>query len=350
MGSGLGPLFANFYMANLETSVLKNMQPQYKPFIYCRFVDDIFLLVNSIGTLEQLKTQYENNSVLNFTYEIECKNKLPFLDVIIQKSGNKLNTSVFTKSTNSGDCLNYNSLAPEKYKLGVVKTMLNRAYKISSTYEALHSELDRLRQLFTNNNYPMKVIETEINRFLNMKFENTGRNSPEPENLDTINLFYRGQMSNQYKQEEKNLRNILSDNITPRRGASIKLSVYYKNTKLSQLLIKNNIHQDNSKSHVVYKYTCNQVECQPHKYYIGYTTTTLKQRMLTHNTNRQYAFTSYKDTHTKRRTAELLETTTPIHKSQDRFELQIAEALFIKSEEPSLNNQREGETRILHVF
>ena len=151
------------------------MQPQHKPLIYCRFVDDIFLLVKNIGILEQLKTQYESNSVLNFTYEIDCKKKLPFLDVIVQKPENKLNTSVFTKSTNSGDCLNYNSLAPEKYKLGVIKTMLNRAYKISSTYAALHTELDKLRQLFTNNNFPMQVIETEINRFLNIKFDNKDR-------------------------------------------------------------------------------------------------------------------------------------------------------------------------------
>jgi predicted GIY-YIG superfamily endonuclease len=175
----------------------------------------------------------------------------------------------------------------------------------------------------------MQVIETEIHRFLNKKLDNSDTNVPDNVNLEQINLFYRGQMSNQYKQEEKNLRKILADNISPRQNASIQLSIYYKNTKLSQLFIKNNIHKDNSKSHVVYKYTCNQVECQPHQYYIGYTTTTLKQRMTTH-TQTGSIHSHHKDTHgSKRRTAELLETTTPIHKSQDRFELQVAEALFI---------------------
>ena len=165
-----------------------------------------------------------------------------------------------------------------------------------------------------------------------------------------MNLFYRNQMSSQYKQEETNLRKIIYENVTPREGSSIKLSIYYKNRKLSQLFIKNNIHKDSSNSHVVYRYTCNKVECQPHQFYIGYTTTTLKQRMTTHAQMGSIKDHNMNVHNHKIKTSEAIENTTIVHRSQDRIELVIAEALLIKQDEPPLNNQREGETRILHVF
>jgi hypothetical protein len=46
MGSPLGPLFANFYMANLENNILNDLDT--KPLIYCRYVDDIFVVIDNI--------------------------------------------------------------------------------------------------------------------------------------------------------------------------------------------------------------------------------------------------------------------------------------------------------------
>ena len=74
MGSPLGPLFANFYMAYLENSIFTN--PTSKPSIYARYVDDIFIQINSLEQLDLLKTQFENNSVLKFTYETSINNKI----------------------------------------------------------------------------------------------------------------------------------------------------------------------------------------------------------------------------------------------------------------------------------
>ena len=43
MWSPLGPTFANFYMENLEQSIL--LDNNIKPSVYCRYVDDIFVVV-----------------------------------------------------------------------------------------------------------------------------------------------------------------------------------------------------------------------------------------------------------------------------------------------------------------
>ena len=61
-------------------------------------------------------------------------------------------------------------------------------------------------------------------------------------------------MSPQYKTEEKNLRKIISEHISCKSDGKINLSIYYKNRKLSNVFIKNDIHKDPSNSHVVNLY------------------------------------------------------------------------------------------------
>ena len=59
MGSPLGPLFANFYMAELENNKIPFLKHEESPLVYCRYVDDIFLIVNSKSNLNLLKTKFE---------------------------------------------------------------------------------------------------------------------------------------------------------------------------------------------------------------------------------------------------------------------------------------------------
>lgn len=95
--------------------------------------------------------------------------------------------------------MNHLSECPEKYKRSVVFTLLNRAYKVSSDWNKFHDEVERLGQLFTNNNYPMKMIEEETKKFLDKIIT-----EPEKEDDRVIhNLFYQNQMTSQYKQDEK---------------------------------------------------------------------------------------------------------------------------------------------------
>ena len=81
MSSPLGPLLANFYMAHIENTVLDDLNPDTKPTVYCRYVDDIFVVVSNLGQIYHLKTKFENSSGLNFTHEMEKKKSLAFLDV-----------------------------------------------------------------------------------------------------------------------------------------------------------------------------------------------------------------------------------------------------------------------------
>lgn len=71
MGSPLGPLMANYYMCHLENTIFEDNN--LKPKLYCRYMDDIFVVVEKFEQLENLRLTFTNNSVLNFTFETECK-------------------------------------------------------------------------------------------------------------------------------------------------------------------------------------------------------------------------------------------------------------------------------------
>ena len=100
MGSPLGVTFANFYMCDVENRVLLNQDNI--PKIYCRYVDDIFVVVRDEAHLIHIKTEMERHSVLNFTYELSVNNKIPFLDIVEEGQTDKYVTSVYRKPTDAG--------------------------------------------------------------------------------------------------------------------------------------------------------------------------------------------------------------------------------------------------------
>ena len=114
---------------------------------------------------------------------------------------------------------------------------------------------------------------------------------------------------------------------------------------LRSLLIKNNLYKDNSNSHVVYKYSCEK--CQPSKYYIGYTTTTLKQRALSHTQNGSIKNHNTEEHHKKIKTADILPHMSILHRSTIKSELQLAEAL---SSSKTKNHPSIKRTKVIPEF
>ena len=96
MGSVLGPIFSDFYMSDLENRIFNSIK---KPPIYLRYVDDIVILTNNINEINILQDTFQNNSVLNFTHELNKNNKISFLDVLIDtNNNNNFTTSTYKKT------------------------------------------------------------------------------------------------------------------------------------------------------------------------------------------------------------------------------------------------------------
>ena len=347
MGSPLGVTFANFYMTKLENFVLEN-NPSIKPSIYCRFVDDSFLLLNSLDILPQLINAFEINSVLKFTYEIEKNNQINFLDVHIDKS-DTLSTSVYNKPTNPGIYLNYLSECPARYKEGTIKALIHRTFKISSNWSIFVKSIDILKQTFINNGYSNNSFDSILNKYLQSKHD-TKHNIKH----QTHEIFYKNQYSISYKTDERILKSIVQNNIICKDPEyKLKLTIYYNSSTTSNLISKNN-HSTKltplQQSNLIYEYTCELGECaRQTNSYIGMTTTTLSRRLTMHlQSGAIHLHTT--DIHGLTLTRETLVNNTKILRTEtDYYRLNITEALLIQINKPTINNQLTGRQRTLKL-
>lgn len=350
MGSCLGPTFADYYMCHVENMVFDEF-PALKPTLYARYVDDCFLLVQDYELLQRIKNKFEQVSVLKFTYEIEESCKLPFLDVLVSRHNELFRTCVYTKDTNYGDCINYRSLCPENYKIGVIKTLLHRGYAVSSDWSTFHTEIQRIKQLLTNNNFPMDIIDKTVNKFVNSRVNRP----PHDTKAEMIELYFENQMTSNYKVEERQLQDIIRKHVqTTNESKYLKLSIFYKNRKLKNLLIKNKpaISNDHTRRHhVVYLYTCDQEGCNSLHQYVGYTSCTLHERFKMHTQNGSI-IKHIRETHniSKIPRKSLLAATTILRHCPQKRNLIMTEAVLIKELKPNLNSQEEGCDRLLKIF
>ena len=109
MGSPVSPLLANCYMAQFEQEALESST--HKPKVWYRYVDDTFVIwphgMEKLQMfLEHLNSRHNN---IKFTMELEDNGSLPFLDVLLTRTGGKLSHTVYRKPTNTNRYLNASS-------------------------------------------------------------------------------------------------------------------------------------------------------------------------------------------------------------------------------------------------
>ena len=83
--------------------------------------------------------------------ELPANNMIHFIGIEIIKNGTELETCVYRKPTNTGLLLHFHSHVDKCYKTSLLKTMLHRAYALSSTTEAFNEECPRFSALSSTN-------------------------------------------------------------------------------------------------------------------------------------------------------------------------------------------------------
>ena len=134
------------------------------------YVDDTFLLFKDKSHVTPF-LNYLNDQHINikFTVDEEKDNKLPFLDVSIERVNNKFQTSVFRKNTFSGLGTSFFSYTPFLFKINAIKTLIFRGYQLSSNFTTLHQEFDFIRKFFVDNGFPSSLIYKCIINFISDK-------------------------------------------------------------------------------------------------------------------------------------------------------------------------------------
>ena len=151
-------------MSDLENRIFNNIK---KPPIYLRYVDDILILTNNINEIN-IQDTFQNNSVLNFTHELNKNNKISFLYVLIDTNNkNNFTTSTYKKPSSNNSCtLNFKSECPFRYKKGIIRNLISRAKLISSSKTIFYKEVENIKQALINNGFPNYIVDEQIKRII----------------------------------------------------------------------------------------------------------------------------------------------------------------------------------------
>ena len=113
MGLPLSPTMANIFLCYHEVNWLQNCPIEFKPKFYRRYMDDTLALFENQSQaqkfLQYLNNQHDN---MKFTCEIEENDSISFLDCLITRNGDKLDTSVYRKTTFTGLGLSFFQFLP----------------------------------------------------------------------------------------------------------------------------------------------------------------------------------------------------------------------------------------------
>ena len=326
---------ANTFMCNFEKQWVVNCPNEFKPVVYKRYVDDIFVLFREEHHLKKF-TDYLNNCHKNieFTNESEKENQLAFLDIKIYRENNKFLTSIYRKPTFTGLYSNFKSLIPVEYKKGLVSTLLFRLHSVCCNWSIFSLELSKLKNILIANGYPLTFIEERTRIFLDNLHKRKNIVTVEDSNLLQITLPFLGSKSLKIKHD---ILTAIRMNIPSYR---VRIVFTSKRRLQNFFSFKDTIPQS-LQSHLVYKITCD--DC--HAIYYGLTDRHFKVRSYEHlgksiRTEKPLVGikTAMRDHCTDSQHTITSDSFSVIARSCDSFHLKIKESLLIKRDSPLLNN------------
>ena len=333
MGSPLGPVLANLFMGVHENEWLQSY-PDIGPSFYRRYVDDIFCVFDSEDQaksfLDYLNTKHES---IKFTSEYEQDGMLAFLDVQVSRDPHGVPvTTTYRKPTNTGLLTNFCSFTSFSYKIGLIKTLTDRAHKINTDAFKLANDLKFVAKVLQKNSFPMVLVKKVMSGYGN----NTTppRDSVEGDEVECryFKLPYIGQYSTTMKQKLKKLITLYCEKVDARLiFTSSKVGQYFSNKdKIPQGL----------QSFVVYHFTCSCCGAS----YIGETTrhlpTRINEHLKTDTTSSVYQHLHGNSRQSRRcRRSCNADCFVILDKAATSHQLKIKEGMYIAKHSPVLNRQ-----------
>ena len=137
---------------------------------------------------------------------------------------NELHSKWYQKSSDTGLVMNFQALAPKKYKRSVIQGLVYRIYRASSHWCYVHEGLTKAKEILERNQYPPqfydsifketleKIIVGKENVNVNVESEDT----PEKPSKVRVFLQYRGHQTDLFVKRLRNsgapLQSILTIN------------------------------------------------------------------------------------------------------------------------------------------
>ena len=155
MGTKWSPHYADIYMAYFEEKTLEKCP--HKPYIYLRYLDDIFIIWHHGRTVfsEFIDIFNSHQPPIRFKATIH-EHSIDFLDTTIYKDPtypNSLLTKVYFKPTDIYQLLDKTSFHPKHTFSGILKSQITRFYRICSEPSEFEKAWSILYEALSKRNY-----------------------------------------------------------------------------------------------------------------------------------------------------------------------------------------------------
>ena len=170
IGTRMAPSYANLFMHDIESKLLAWVP--VKPFIWLRYIDDIFMVwaEGEEKLLEFLKNINNFHDTIKFTFDWsrDCIN---YLDVQVINKGGVIETDLYTKPTDKHQYLYHTSCHPKGCKRSIPYSQALRLKRICSTPASFENRAKELTHFLVARGYHHKFVCDQIQKVRGMDRE-----------------------------------------------------------------------------------------------------------------------------------------------------------------------------------
>ena len=177
MGTKMGPNYACLFVGYVENKMFKEYQGR-KPDLYKRYIDDV------LGASSDTRQDLENfihfcstyHPALKYTFEIS-ESSLPFLDLCVSISNNRVSTTIHYKATDTHNYFEYTSSHPTHCRNAIPFSQFLRLRRICSDDGDYDIKSAEMASFFDYRGFPKNLITTSRQRAKGISRERALRKS-----------------------------------------------------------------------------------------------------------------------------------------------------------------------------
>ena len=258
------------------------------------------------------------------------------MDILVSRSNGQFTTGVFRKETFTGLGQNFFSHSPLSFKINSCKTLLSRAFSLSSSWLKFHEEVSFLKTYFTKNCYPAFVFEKQLRNFLSNMF----RPKPLISTVPKMTMYVSLPFMNDSLSVQRELKKVLN-----KLYPYVEFKLVFRNTlTIGSLFRFKDSLSELMRASTVYLFSCPKCNFGT---YVGCTNRMLKVRIDSHRgvSHRTGCALKVKEHSAIRSHSASCRHTIQYNDfkilsfASDPHSLLFLESLLIKQHSPTLNNQ-----------
>ncbi|KAL1140018.1 hypothetical protein AAG570_006995 [Ranatra chinensis] len=161
MGNPTSAWFAELFLDEIEKTIVPTIKDKFNVTSYYRYVDDTICIIEDADNTASDILNVLNAAHPNLTYTIESKtnNKLNFLDLTIEKTGQKLDFSIFRKPSYPSTTIHKTSNHPTSQKQSAYRYLIDRLQSCPLSLNNYEKELQIIYQTATENGFSRADID-----------------------------------------------------------------------------------------------------------------------------------------------------------------------------------------------